>query len=445
MTQFMWGENGEFGPFSAGKDGYPNSGEVVRFYRVKKGISASEFGELYAKALAAKLKELYGREFEVKPKSRIWVLTMERTNNVPTDITRRRVIAELLGIPAVLLGLSEGLAAKPVAVNELASPRAPRRETLLKGTVAEYQQTLEVYFNGYYTRHGYADLEQLNFSIQQLIDIARQLPEQAKMPVIALLSRYYQFGVMVTREQCQYEQARKYADQAIICAQAAHGMKPSSDLLAIALYRRGIAEFEQAITSPEAPRERISTAQSLIEGALTHARTATPAVRGLVALEYALVSAHTAQTECDRKQVHSLLESSHRDISLGVNQDNEFTKCSLDWYYLTSAEALIAIGDHAEALGQLELAAEMTPLTLPRRFAYMDALRAQAHLALGEPIEAALAAKDALLASRPLKSEFNIARVALVYRQLRQRYRRSREITALGQELLGSHPQLVTV
>lgn len=113
MAQFMWGDTREFGPCSAGKDGYPKSGEVVRLYRVQKGIRATTFGELYAKALAARLRELDGKESDEQPKSRIWVLTMERTNTVPTDITRRRVIAELLGIPAILLGLGEGLAAQP--------------------------------------------------------------------------------------------------------------------------------------------------------------------------------------------------------------------------------------------------------------------------------------------------------------------------------------------
>lgn len=446
MAQFMWGDNREFGPFSAGKDGYPNSGEVVRFYRVQKGISATKFGELYAKALAARLKELYGKESDEQPKSRIWVLTMERTNNVPTDITRRRVIAELLGIPAILLGLGEGLTAQPLATfAKPAPPRVPKRETLLKETVAEHQQALDMYFNGYYTRHGQAELTQITAATRQLTDVTRQLPESGRLPVIALLSRYNQFGVMVTREQQEYAPALVYADQAVICAEAVNEIKPSSDLLAIALYRRGITEFEQAITNPLIPKEQIVSAKSFVDGALAQTSSATPAVRGIVMLEWAMVNAHTAHTEHDRKKIHSLLESSYQDLSRTGDHDNEFIKFTPEWYHLTSAEALIALGDYTEALGQLELAEELTPLTLPRRFAYIDALRAKAHLGLGEPTEAALSARDALLASRSVKSEFNIARIALVYQQLRKKYKRSSDITALGQELMKTHPQLVAL
>jgi tetratricopeptide (TPR) repeat protein len=443
MTQFLWGDNREFGPFSAGKDGYPNSGEVVRFYRVQKGMSAAKFGELYAKALAAKLRELYGKECDEQPKSRIWVLTMERTNNVPTDITRRRVIVELLGIPAVLLGLSESLTAQPLATTaEPSPPRVPKRQTLLQETVEGHRQALNLYFNGYYTRHGQAELTQVNLAAQQLTDIAKQLPEQSKPSVIALLSRYHQFGVMVTREQQKYELALMYADHAVTCAEATDEIKPSSDLLAIALYRRGIVEFEQAITSRTLPKDKLLNAQGFLNGALAKT-TVTPSVRGLIAVEWAMVNAYTAHTDGEKKKVRSLLESSYTDVSSAGSRDDEFIKFTPEWYHLTSAEALIALGDYTEALGELELAEELTPLTLPRRFAYIDALRAKAHLGLGEPEEAALSARDALLASRSVRSEFNIARIALVYQQLRQKYKRSSEITALGHELARTHPHLI--
>lgn len=65
----------------------------------------------------------------------------------------------------------------------------PKRETLLKETVAEHQQALDRYFNGYETRHGQAELTHITIAAQQLADVPRQLPESAKPPVLALLSR----------------------------------------------------------------------------------------------------------------------------------------------------------------------------------------------------------------------------------------------------------------
>src|SRR5436190_19623992 len=95
--EYLWGEN-KYGPFSAGEDGYPNAGEVVRSFRILRSMSAAKFAELYSQALGEK-----------KPKTRIWVLRMEKTNNVPVDIARRRAICDILEIPYVLLGISTAL------------------------------------------------------------------------------------------------------------------------------------------------------------------------------------------------------------------------------------------------------------------------------------------------------------------------------------------------
>jgi tetratricopeptide (TPR) repeat protein len=444
MTQFLWGDNREFGPFSAGKDGYPNSGEVVRFYRVQKGMSAAKFGELYAKALAAKLRELYGKECDEQPKSRIWVLTMERTNNVPTDITRRRVIVELLGIPAVLLGLSESLTAQPLATTaEPSPPRVPKRHTLLKHTLEEHKQALDLYFEGYYHRHGQAALDVIGATTSQLETLVSQGPALYQQPGILLVSRYHQFATNIAREQRDYQLALAHANEAVQAAKALHAIKPNSDLMAITHYRRSVTSFEEWATANQDGYPEMAIAD--IDAALSYAPSTVPLMNGFISLEWALIHAYGAHTEKERTAVKNQLERGYRFVShYRLEDDTNYLRHSPDgWYHLTSAEALIALGDYTEALGELELAEELTPLTLPRRFAYIDALRAKAHLGLGEPEEAALSARDALLASRSVRSEFNIARIALVYQQLRQKYKRSSEITALGHELARTHPHLI--
>src|SRR2546423_6009095 len=130
---YYWGDQGQFGPFSEGNDGYPHSGEVVRHYRVVVNeISATKFGKLYGQALGE------------KPKTRIWVLQMERTNAVPLDITRRRVIAQILSIPPILLGLSNELAKIPLTVLDTpqTATRLSKQNTLQKHVLDEYEQSL---------------------------------------------------------------------------------------------------------------------------------------------------------------------------------------------------------------------------------------------------------------------------------------------------------------
>ncbi len=433
QIQYMWGKSGEYGPFSADKDGYPNAGEVVRCYRELRKLSAKKFGELYGKALGE------------HPKSRIWVLAMERKNDVPTDITRRRVIANILGIPYVLLGLNASLAKKPLTMDAPPKLLIPKQETLAQEVLTEHQQSLALYFAGFYHRHGQAALNDIALATRQLSTTVSQMRERAKHNGIALLSRYHQFGINVAREQQNYELALSHADKAIEYAQDVHKIKSNSDLVAVAYLRRGLTSFEQAITRT-GQNGSLGDTITHIDVALSHAQHAMPSMKGLIELEWGLVHAYTAQTPKEKAEAKAQLEDSHNYLSMYRAEDDEnFIKFTPEWYHLTYAEALIALGDHSEAIGELELAEELTPLTLPRRLAYIDLLRAKAYIGSGEFEEAVTYAKDALVQSKAVKSEFNIARIAQVYRQLRGENKRFSGITELEKELAKTHPQLVLI
>jgi len=167
-------------------------------------------------------------------------------------------------------------------------------------------------------------------------------------------------------------------------------------------------------------------------------------MNGFICLEWGAIHAYTARSEKERTVVRKRLEEGYDYIAQYREEDDtHFLKSSPGWYYLKCAEALIALGNYTEALGQLELAEELTPLTFPRRFAYIDALRAKAYLGLREFREAITNARDALTESRTIKSEYNISRIAKVYRQLRETYKYSSDVTELGRELAKTHPHLV--
>jgi hypothetical protein len=46
-----WGQGGQFGPFEAQHDGWPNAGQVMRHFREKLGMSAAEFARMYSEEL----------------------------------------------------------------------------------------------------------------------------------------------------------------------------------------------------------------------------------------------------------------------------------------------------------------------------------------------------------------------------------------------------------
>lgn len=93
LELIFWGEKGKYGPFAAQEDGWPKAGEVVRHYRRKLKMSAEELAEHYGRATGTQVTAR-------------WILKMEQQNKVPTDITRRQILIQILAIPPVLLGLA---------------------------------------------------------------------------------------------------------------------------------------------------------------------------------------------------------------------------------------------------------------------------------------------------------------------------------------------------
>jgi tetratricopeptide (TPR) repeat protein len=430
---YYWGDQGQFGPFSEGNDGYPHSGEVVRHYRVVVNrISATRFGKLYGQALGE------------NPKTRIWVLQMERTNAVPLDITRRRIIAQILSIPPVLLGLSDGLAKVPLAMMDTPqmATRLSKQTTLQKHVLDEYQQSLVQYFAGYYHRHGQAALDDVGFATQELATLLSYAREQNRITGTTLISRYHQFAVNIAREQRNYDLALAHAQKAIKRAEEVHLSNPNSDLMTIALLRRGLAGFEQHITS--SGQESLSSIVPYVDAAISHAEHAIPLMNGFASLEWGLVHAYTVRSETEKTQVMHRLDQGYKYVShYRVEDDENFLKFSPGWYHLTRAEALIALKMYVDALGDLELAEEATPVTLPRRFAYIDALRAKAYIGLREYPMALSFAEDALKGSQAVKSEFNIARIIQIVQQLEESsYGGAGDVMQLGRKLKKSHGQL---
>jgi tetratricopeptide (TPR) repeat protein len=343
-----------------------------------------------------------------------------------------------------LIGLSESLAKTPLlADTPVEMPRVPKRETLVGEMLTEHEQSLTSYFNGFYHRHGKAALRDVTKAAQHISIWIPHVQEYTQQRGITLISRYYQFCTVIARDQQQYEVAIAHADKAIEYAEEAHKIKPNSDLMAIVAYRRGLTSFQQESTCVN-QNSNYHDAIPYFDDALSHAQSSIPHMKGFISLEWGSIHANTATSEKERTAVRKRLADGYGYISEYREEDDiNFLKCNTGWYYLKYAEALIALGDYTEALGQLELAEELTPLTLPRRFAYIDALRAKAYVGLREFPEAVNSAKDALTESRTVKSDYNIARIAQVYRQLKEKYKHVSDVTELGRELAKTHPHLV--
>src|SRR5712691_11701042 len=85
-TQHWWDSYGPFDP-DPNDENFPHAGQVIRHYRLMKKWTPAQLGEAL-------------------DKSARWVQTMEKDNEVPELISRRRALANMLNIPPILLGLA---------------------------------------------------------------------------------------------------------------------------------------------------------------------------------------------------------------------------------------------------------------------------------------------------------------------------------------------------
>jgi len=402
-----------YGPFTPQQDGFPNAGEVVQFYRMANKLSTKE--------LAAR--------WGVKQR---WIETMEHDNTVPTNITRRRALASILGIPPFLLGLAS---LDDYFVRHEVTTAAPAFQQVRVNALdlSESRRTLSVAYDLYYACDAESAREAVYHETERLERLAMtggtQQPE-----ILELLTHFDHLTVNIAREM-QDNNSPHVKNSASRMVELAHSTN-NPDLIAVTHYRRGNWHFEQ---------DDLSSAQIDLEAAVPFAERSRGSVKGLVLLGTGLVHAHAAQTQADVQAAMELIDVSGSIVRAGTEDADEYNvRFTEGWYQLTRAEALIALGRldpslYEQAFEALDLADEVTPATFPRRHAYIDAFYAQASFDTGDLDVAASTALRSLRQSQAVKSAYNIARLAKLYQQLAEsKDKTSKEVKLLRQELARS-------
>ena len=231
-----WGESGQYGPFDEQTEGewagWPNFGQVVRYFREKAGYSPQEFAIIYGKE-TNKEGPITGRQ----------VSRMELENEVPTNINRRKLIARLLNIPPMLLGLAtlEPVTLKPhlevkgavISTGHIVLPK-------VVADTAKYQVNIRTFITLHYTSEVQSRLNQINIDIRELESLEKQSNGDLRYHIRELLFSYYLLAAKVVRDQQHYSQSYCCANQAVRVAKAENDI----DMTATALYTRGRTYLE---------------------------------------------------------------------------------------------------------------------------------------------------------------------------------------------------------
>ncbi len=404
--RYWWESYGPFDPDPNDED-FPNAGQVVRHYRLLKKWTPAQLGVAMEKTAR-------------------WVQAMEHDNTVPEAISRRRALAKILDIPPVLLGLA--------VIEDITAPQAtsiPKKTNVDNRVITQFQNSLKLYWELYYTSTTYDSLEEIINGTRHLKGLIPDASSHQKAQLTELLSQYHQLIAHTLRDQEDYDTAFVYANRAIKIAKETE----NNELIASALLRRGFISFNRGRNI--SGQKDIANAVADLDAALPFAAHARTPLKGFIMQIAGHYRTYTIQDHTDATQALKLLDQAGNILRQGrLEDDQSFVQFSPGWYHQERAWALITMKKPADALDELDLAERLLGPDQPRRRAQIIILQAKAYLIKGQFDATIDLAEDALKISKAVKSEDAISQIAKLHEQLHgSKYGNSPEVARLGRML----------
>lgn len=401
--------------------GFPQPGAVVRYFREQmKYIDPEDH------------KEKCWRQVDLAERlgvSEITVRLMETKNN-GLGFERRRLLADILKIPPILLGigsladLEEFLKQYEAAPGTtISAPATLKRTHVEKETIQLYQDAFSIYNEKHATSTAHhalfgmgqwigritSDLDRAN--IQQQRDLQRLLWD-----FHVLSARVYSDGL------CDWDNAFAHLDAAIEQA----NLLNSDDLRALSLYRSGQIRLEQW---------NFQLAKVDLDAALGYAKKGHPSLKRAILASAGLIHALVDKDEAGKAYARSLIEEAGDYFSGEEPPDEYALRYNLGKYLTVKADALITLGRPGKALEVLDDAEIEANRLETRRVAHIDILRAEANIKLKRPQydTATQLLMGAFGVSSNIKSEYNIGYISRLYTLLaKSSYGNSTQVSDLG-------------
>jgi hypothetical protein len=460
-----WGEGGQYGPYSEQDDGWPNAGEVMRDFRERLSMGAGAFAALYSEGLKKLDKtNKKGRQGKQGQITAVWVLNMEKQNRVPTDIERRRLIAELLRIPPALLGLAalETVNIQPreeKAVPTLHTPTIKR----VPIDIDRYKKNIRVTLSLHNTSNAHSLFDDVKADLHALSCLENQAGGDLLYQIRELLVSNNLLAARIARDKRKYDLAYAYTNNAV---HIATNME-DDELLVAAWYTRGSEQFARAQFGTmrqgifQIDRDKIQDAmhdfQAIVDKAKAQPESLHPQLQGLAMLQLARAMGLLKQGNRDPRIVKAQTLTDHAADMVGQEQiDDLYTRALITGtlsglhsggYLLYRAHIFITLGMPGKALLELNQIQQLSERTYrkdeTRIQAWFDIVVAEAQMGLREYAEATSKATSALIACHNITSMQNIAMIAdLQSRLAGSTYGSSQDVKELGdmlREWYGSH------
>jgi tetratricopeptide (TPR) repeat protein len=270
---------------------------------------------------AQTLAERYG-EATHTPITARWILKMEQQNKVPTDITRRRILANILEIPALLFGLAS---LETATYQPPVTPQAPVVLTHTTLDLERYSKDAHLFWKLHYAQTASDTLPDLVTTMKTLLpihqnakgDLARQLSE--------LLTSYYRLAATLQRDRGDFDDAYCFANESVRLAKTMGNDPYARQLLAASQYTRGIINLAWGAFGNQVKQGTVILQQEKLEAALIDfeqaLKQASPQLKGIIYSEMARAKALTATSPTDMTITLKLMEQAEQFVEVDSTDD----------------------------------------------------------------------------------------------------------------------------
>lgn len=417
-----------FPDFPLDDEGFPLPGSVIKYYRDKMKYRDPIDGKEKSWTQADLAKRLAISE--------VMVRLMETQNASLDSITRRRLLADLLKIPPVLLGigtLDELMEFLKHHEEGTASLSAISASTITKGsyiekeTISLYRDAVALYSEIHLTGTAQDSLFEIERWIGRITGNISRANAYQKHQLQDVLWDFYDLSAKIYSDDLgKWKPALDYLNAEMEVAT----LIDSNELRTASLYRSGQMKFAQ---------RQYFSAKVDLDGAVLYAQQAQqmdPQLKSAVFAAAGLAHALVNKDEAGKTEIQRLLDTAEAVVTAGNVQGNgRFVRFNLGKYLLEKADTLIAMNRPSTALRVLDDASESIDPVQRRRHAYIDILRAEANMYLKRPkLDVATDfLTGAFDVSKVIKSEFNISYITRLYGVLREgSYGNSTDVADLG-------------
>lgn len=377
-----WVDNNgaSYGPFDTQEDGYPNAGQVLRYFRKLRHVSAKE--------LAEQLGDVSTR----------WIYIMEKENKVYESINRRSALAFILGIPPILLGLGD--------IKELETQSGIRQETTKELDITALDNRLDFIYEAF---NAGIDSRYLR---PQLNSAIYALSTSREKDALTLLSKYYRSYSRIERDMQNMELAKDYIKK----AEAVSSELNDIDLFSISMHSHGWILEEDGDILKSIPY--IRKGHDMVKNDITP-------LAGCSYIDLAIILSTVTQDRKDRDLVESLLDRAEEIATEVPSTREKDGMLTMEVVHTNRAKAYL----NMRMLDKAEYAIEKSESCLApnqtRRSIRLDIIQAKYSFLSGDIMIALNSLENAYKAAKYIKSYYNISTI----RQLAHDIRNSRYIS----------------